>query len=224
MDLVTTLMPQTPIEDTATKPRRRSRVREAHEARILSVAEDIFAQFGYNGAAIEAIAEGAGMSKQNMLYYFPSKEVLYQRVLQNILDLWIDKMALLEQEGDDPKAMLANYIRGKIELSQTHPNGSRVFANEIINGAPRLRAYLKDHLLPQLEADIKLIEQWIAEGRMDPIDPYHLFFVIWSATQTYADFSTQIEVALRKPELEQQDFDNASEFLIQLVLKGTGVI
>jgi len=206
----------------APKPKRRSRA--ANEQRILAAAEDVFAQFGYQGAAIDAIAERTGLSKQNMLYYFNSKEVLYQRVLQNILDLWLDKMALLEQEGDDPRAMLENYIRGKIEISRTHPNGSKVFANEIINGATRLKSYLQSHLLPQLDADVQLIKQWIAEGKMDPIDPYHLFFMIWSSTQTYADFSTQIELALGKPQLEEQDYDDASEFLIQLVLKGTGVI
>ncbi|OMH39399.1 TetR/AcrR family transcriptional regulator [Motiliproteus sp. MSK22-1] len=209
-------------ESIAPKPKRRSRA--ANEERILAAAEDVFAQHGYQGAAIDAIAERSGLSKQNMLYYFPSKEVLYKRVLQNILDLWLDKMALLEQEGDDPKAMLSNYIRGKIELSRIHPNGSKVFANEIINGATRLKEYLQSHLLPQLEADVQLIRQWIAEGKMDPIDPYHLFFVIWSSTQTYADFSTQIELALDKPKLEKQDYDDASDFLIQLVLKGTGVI
>ncbi len=205
----------------ATKPKRRSRA--MIEQQILAAAEDVFAQFGFQGAAIDGIAERAGISKQNMLYYFPSKEVLYQRVLQNIVDLWLDKMTLLEQAGDEPRTMMANYIRGKIELSQEHPNGSKVFANEIINGADRLKEYLRDRLLPQLEADVVLIRQWIAEGKINDIDPYHLFFMIWASTQTYADFSTQIEMVLGKPALQQQDYDKASEFLIELVLKGTGM-
>jgi len=206
---------------TDSKPKRLSR--EVMEHRILSAAEEIFAQHGYQGAVLETIAESVGLSKQNMLYYFPSKTVLYQSVLQNILDLWVSKMALLEQQGSDPKIMLTNYIRGKIDLSRLHPNGSKVFANEVINGAPRLKDYLHINLLPQLEADVQLVRQWIAEGKMDSIDPYHLFFVIWSATQTYADFSSQIQLVLGKPKLEEKDFDNASEFLIHLVLKGVGI-
>lgn len=209
------------LDASTSKPKRRSRA--ATEINILAAAEDVFAQYGYHGTAINTIADKVGLSKQNMLYYFPSKEVLYQRVLENVLNQWLEKMALLEQEGDDPKTMMTNYIRGKVDLSRVHPNGSKVFANEIISGAPRLKEYMKTHLIPQLEADVQLIRQWISEGKMDPVDPYHLFFVIWSSTQTYADFSTQIELVLDKPKLEEQDFDKASEFLIHLILKGTGI-
>ncbi|MFT6913951.1 MAG: TetR/AcrR family transcriptional regulator [Motiliproteus sp.] len=205
------------------RPRRRSRVREAHEAKILSVAEYVFAQFGYSGTAIEAIAERAGMSKQNLLYYFPSKEILYLRVLATILDLWLEKMVLLDQDGDDPATMLENYIRGKIELSRVHPSGSKVFANEIINGAPYLKSHLVTQLVPLLDADVSLVRSWIAEGKMDSIDPYHLFFVIWSSTQTYADFSTQIQLSLKKEQLDIEDFQGASDFLTHMILKGIGL-
>ncbi|MFT5721612.1 MAG: TetR/AcrR family transcriptional regulator [Motiliproteus sp.] len=205
------------------RPRRRSRVREAHEAKILNVAEYVFAQFGYSGTAIEAIAERAGMSKQNLLYYFPSKEILYLRVLATILDLWLEKMVLLDQDGDDPATMLENYIRGKIELSRVHPNGSKVFANEIINGAPYLKSHLVSQLVPILDADVSLVRSWIAEGKMDSIDPYHLFFVIWSSTQTYADFSTQIQLSLKKEQLDVEDYQGASDFLTHMILKGIGL-
>ncbi|OUS19259.1 TetR family transcriptional regulator, partial ['Osedax' symbiont bacterium Rs2_46_30_T18] len=142
-------------QNISSKPKRLSR--ERTEQRILTAAEDVFAQYGFHGASINSIAELTGLTKQNLLYYFPSKEVLYQKVLENILNLWIDKMALLAQRGDDPKTMISSYIRGKMEISKTHPNGSKVFANEIINGAPRLKDYIASHLLPQLEADVQLI-------------------------------------------------------------------
>jgi TetR/AcrR family transcriptional regulator len=205
------------------KPKRRSRIREAHETRILAAAEDVFAQFGYNGASVEAIAEQAGLSKQNMLYYFTSKEILYRQVLKAILDLWLEKMTLLEQAGEDPAAMLENYIRGKFEISRTHPNGSKVFANEIINGAPHLKEYLRERLLPQLEADIALVRGWIRDGIVDPIEPEHLFFTIWASTQTYADFSAQIELSLGKESLEADDFTRAGDFLTHVILKGIGL-
>ncbi|ANG61639.1 TetR family transcriptional regulator [Marinobacterium aestuarii] len=205
------------------KPKRRSRIREAHETRILAAAEDVFAQFGYNGASVEAIAEQAGLSKQNMLYYFTSKEILYRQVLKTILDLWLEKMTLLEQAGEDPAAMLENYIRGKFEISRTHPNGSKVFANEIINGAPHLKEYLRERLLPQLEADLALVRGWIADGIVDPIEPEHLFFTIWASTQTYADFSAQIELSLGKESLEADDFTRAGDFLTHVILKGIGL-
>ncbi|SIP96191.1 TetR family transcriptional regulator C-terminal domain-containing protein [Marinobacterium stanieri] len=216
-------MPISAEETVEQKPRRRSRIREAHEATVLSAAEGLFAMNGYNGTSIEAIADKAGMSKQNLLYYFPSKEVLYKRVLSNILSLWVDKMQLLEQQGKEPADMVRNYIQGKVEMSRTNPDASKVFAIEIINGAPYLKEYLQNHLLPVLEEDVKLVRSWIAEGRIDAVDPYHLFFLIWSATQTYADFSAQVSLSLGKDSLDDEDFQNAIDFLTHVIIKGLGM-
>jgi len=203
------------------KAKRRSR--EETETMILTAAEDIFAQQGFQGATVDAIAEHGGLSKQNLLYYFPSKDILYQKVLENIMELWLEKMAQLSQRGDDPKSMISGYIRGKIAISQSHPNGSKVFASEIIQGAPKLKGYLISHVLPQLEEDVALVNHWIAQGRMAQVDPYHLFFMIWAVTQTYADFSVQIELALKKPQLEPSDFEQASDFLINIIVRGLGI-
>ncbi len=197
--------------------------RQHNELHILSAAEEIFAQHGYNGAPLELIAERAGLSKQNLLYYFPSKKLLYQKVLESVLDNWLEFMALLDQPGKDPATKLEHYIRGKIEFSRTRPNGSKVYANEIISGAPHLSNELKARLLQHLEADLKLVNVWIAEGQMDPIDPAHLFFMIWAATQTYADFSSQIEIVLGRSKLEASDFEDAAKFVTHVILKGIGI-
>ncbi|WP_020674878.1 TetR family transcriptional regulator C-terminal domain-containing protein [Geopsychrobacter electrodiphilus] len=203
--------------------KRSSLSRKKHEARILKAAEEVFAQFGFNGATIDTIAKRAGLSKQNMLYYFASKQLLYQKVLEDILGLWLDSMALLDQPGQDPASKLESYIRKKIELSRTRPNGSKVFATEIINGASHLSAEIRAKLLSRFEEDVRLVESWITAGKMDQIDPQHLFFMIWSTTQTYADFSAQIELILGKKKLTLPDFEDAAKFITQVILKGTGL-
>ncbi|MBU2874869.1 TetR/AcrR family transcriptional regulator [Marinobacter salexigens] len=210
--------------DVARKPRRRSVNREAIEQRILASAEEVFAEQGFSGGSIEAIADRAGLSKQNMLYYFPSKESLYQRVLKDILGIWIEKMALIEQAGDTPAVMIENYIRGKLALSYTRPHGSKVFASEVISGAGHLQGYIENDLLPQLEADVALVNSWIDQGLMDQVEPKHLFFTIWATTQTYADFSAQISLALGKDQLDEDDFVQAGDFLIHVLLKGMGLV
>ena len=214
---------KTHTDKPTNKFRRPSPTREAHKVKIIEAAEHIFAHRGFNGTTIESIAVRAGMSKQNILYYFASKELIYQKVLKNILNLWLEKINLKNQQGADPTSMLSNYIRGKLEISQSHPSGSKVFANEIINGAPHISQYLEENLTPVLEADVKLVNGWIAQGLIDDIDPYHLFFVIWASTQTYADFSTQIQIALGKPQLDDSDFKNACDFLTHTLLKGIGL-
>ncbi|MEZ5448538.1 MAG: TetR family transcriptional regulator C-terminal domain-containing protein [Thiolinea sp.] len=41
-----------------------------------------------------------------------------------------------------------------------------------------------------------VFQAWIDQGKMNPVDPAHLMFLLWSSTQHYADFSTQIQAAL----------------------------
>ena len=193
------------------------------ETRILRSAERAFSEKGFSGTSMESVAELAGISKQNLIYYFDNKELLYRRVLQDILDLWIEKMTLIEDQDASPSDVISVYIREKLRLSQNHPHGSKVFAHEIINGAPVLKDYLISHLKPQFERDVALVSKWVEAGLIDPIDPEHLFFTIWAATQTYADFSTQIQLMQGKSVLSEADFDKAEAFLTKFVLQGMGV-
>lgn len=204
-------------------PRKPSSSRILIETRILSSAERAFSEKGFSGTSMESVAELAGISKQNLIYYFDNKELLYRRVLQDILDLWIEKMTLIEDQDASPSDVISVYIREKLRLSQNHPHGSKVFAHEIINGAPVLKDYLISHLKPQFERDVALVSKWVEAGLIDPIDPEHLFFTIWAATQTYADFSTQIQLMQGKSVLSEADFDKAEAFLTKFVLQGMGV-
>ncbi|AIF97306.1 TetR family transcriptional regulator C-terminal domain-containing protein [Alteromonas australica] len=206
-----------------TKATKTQANRAKTEANILRAAEAVFAQKGFAGTAMDAVAQQAGLSKQLIIYYFPGKEKLYQAVLENMIDLWLEKMQFNDDPSASPADIISDYIRQKIELSRDYPNGSKVFAHEIINGAPVLKTYLIENLRPAFERDITIIERWIAAGLIKPIDPKHLFFTIWAATQTYADFSTQIQLLLDKPNLTQEDFDDATQFLCQFVLSALGI-
>ncbi len=59
---------------------------EANIERILDAALAIFAMDGFAGARIDAIAERAGLSKPNLLYYFRTKADLYLAVLRRTLE------------------------------------------------------------------------------------------------------------------------------------------
>ena len=190
------------------------------EARIISAAEKAFALTGYSGTAMETIAEAVGISKQNLIYYFPNKETLYRRVLRKTLDMWLEKMAFTEDPDASATDIITHYIRGKLELSYENPDGSRVFAHELINGAPVLKDYLISHLKPQFEKDVALVRQWTSAGVLRDVSPEHLFFTIWAATQTYADFATQIQLLLGKKKLQKKDFEDAAVFLTDMVLHG----
>ncbi len=204
-------------------PRKSSHQRQETESRILRAAEHCFAAQGFHGTTMDKLAAVSGMSKQNLIYYFPSKEVLYKRVLQHILDLWLESMSFKESDIVDPAATIATYIRGKFLISQKYPDASKVFAHEVMNGAPVLQTTLQDRLKPLFEKDVKIVQKWIDMGLMQTVSPQHLFFMIWAATQTYADFACQISLMLGKENLEQADYEAATQTLTQMVIQGLGI-
>ncbi|MCE9663918.1 TetR/AcrR family transcriptional regulator [Halomonas sp. M5N1S17] len=196
--------------------------RERNEREILAAAERVFAQYGYRGASVQAIAEAAGLPKSNVLYYMGNKRGLYVRLLERMMARW---NALLDDISveDDPAEVLEAFIRSKMQLSRRHPEGSRLFAAEILGGAPFLQGYLRGELREWVHARAKIFEQWAERGLMDPVDPVWLIFLIWSATQHYADFEAQVLGITGKDEISDADVERITRFLTQVILKGCGV-
>jgi TetR/AcrR family transcriptional regulator len=197
-------------------------IRQTNEALILSAAERVFARAGFGGATMAAIAEGSGLPKANLHYYFGSKEVLYREVLARILNDWLVPTHGITEDAD-PRSALSAYIRAKMELSRQRPDGSKVFANELLHGAPVIRHLLANELRQLLLDKAAVVQAWVRAGRMAPVDGMHLFFTIWAATQTYADFDVQICAVLEQDSLGTQDFERATEHVVSLILRGCGL-
>lgn len=187
-----------------------SRIQARNRAAILDAALDIFSQNGFRGATVDQIAAASGMSKPNMLYYFPSKEAIHAELLAGLLDVWLDPLRALDPDGDPVEEILA-YVMRKLELAQTMPRESRLFANEIVQGAPRARDTIEGPLKSLVDEKAAQIAGWSAAGRLAKVDPYHLLFSIWATTQHYADFEAQVRGILR-PEGDAH-FSDAAGFL-----------
>jgi len=206
--------------DDAT-PAAPGRIRQRNRARILAAAERIFAEKGYDGATTAAIAAAAGLPKSNLHYYFPTKEAVYRAVIDGTLRLWLAAFDPISAD-DDPAEALAAYVRRKMRHSFEHPLASRVFAQEVLRGPPVVRDFLAGELREWVEARSAVIRAWIAQGRMAPLEPAHLFFTVWAATQTYADFDAQITAVLGRERQTAADREAATEQLVRLVLRGCG--
>jgi TetR/AcrR family transcriptional regulator len=204
---------------TAVRPpaNRRERRRIDSEARILTAAEQVFAETGFSGATTAVIAAKARLPKANVHYYFGTKERLYRRVLKRILDAWLASGDGIRPEAE-PVAAFTDYIVAKMEASRRQPYASKVFANEILHGAPQLTDYLGDQVRRWVEGKAKVIDQWVARGLMKPVDAPHLFFVIWAATQTYADFECQIRAVLKRERLRPEDYTAGATLIARMVL------
>ncbi|WP_349365039.1 MAG: HTH-type transcriptional regulator RutR [Roseitalea porphyridii] len=186
---------------------KRSRIQTENRALIMQAALDVFSTDGYRGATVDRIAERAGMSKTNLLYYYPSKEEIYRSAIEQTVEDWLDPFAAIDPDGD-PIEELRRYITIKLEMSDRYPEASRLFANEIQRGAPLVGEFLRTRLKSLVDEKAAVIRSWIDEGKLAPVDPYHLVFTIWATTQHYADFEVQVQAILggqaKKPGFNEQ--------------------
>ena len=196
--------------------------RQESETLILAAAEKVFAEAGYGGATMQLIADLAGLPKANLHYYFPTKEALYRQVVENIFQIWLEAADAFD-EADGPREGLGAYIDAKMEISRRQPAGSKVWAVEVMHRAPIIQDYLETTLMEWTKGRAQLIQGWIEEGLMDPIDPQILLNMIWATTQHYADFSHQIEVLNGSEPLSDEQWAAAKTDVKNIILKGLGV-
>jgi TetR/AcrR family transcriptional regulator len=199
-----------------------SRIRERNSELILDAACIEFAEKGYAATKIIDVAKRADLPKPNIYYYFQSKENLYRCVLESVIDPLLEASNPFE-EFDDPAAALTAYIHTKIRISKEHANASKVFASEIMHGAPFMPKDIADKLMDQTIRTTARLNKWMDEGKMEKVDPKHLLFTIWASTQTYADFDWQIKRVAGKKRLSQQDYQTAADWITQMVLRGCGL-
>ncbi|MCO5065360.1 MAG: HTH-type transcriptional regulator RutR [Rhizobiaceae bacterium] len=201
------------------KPPQRTRIQIEKRQLILDAALDVFSTHGFRGATIDQIAEAAGMSKPNLLYYFRSKEDMHQTLISNLLDTWLEPLREFE-DVHDPLLEIRAYIRRKLEMARDYPRESRLFANEMLQGAPHVIAMLEGDLKALVDEKAELIKNWISTKRISPIDPHHLIFSIWATTQHYADFDIQVRAVLGTERYGDGRFDDAARFLEALYIDG----
>ncbi|WP_294906878.1 HTH-type transcriptional regulator RutR [Tatumella sp. UBA2305] len=198
------------------KPGRRSRAVAAKRSAIVNAALSLFSQFGLHGTRVEQVAALADVSKTNLLYYFPSKEQLYLAVLQEILAVWLAPLRALQAE-QQPLEAINHYIRLKLEVSRDHPQASRLFCLEILQGAPVLQQELEGGLRELVNEKAELIRLWISRGQLAETDPCQLIFMLWSVTQHYADFAIQVQ-AITGKSLQDEEFFTQTLNNIQSVI------
>ncbi|MCE8439620.1 TetR family transcriptional regulator C-terminal domain-containing protein [Rhodovulum sulfidophilum] len=191
----------------------RTRIQRRNREAILEAALDVFSQQGFRGATLDQIARKAGLSKPNLLYYFPSKEAMHETLLAGLLDTWLAPLRALDPEGE-PLDEILGYVHRKLLMSRDFPRESRLFANEILQGAERIRPTLEGELKSLVDETAAVIAGWARAGRIAPVDPYHLIFSIWALTQHYADFDVQVRAVLGED--KEDPFDGADRHLAML--------
>lgn len=206
-----------PQARSATRKATTGRLKKQHS--ILKAAEQHFANYGFEGASLELIAQDAGISRHNLLYYFANKEALYMDVLNDVLTQWLEGMSNLLC-GDDPATALRTYIQAKLQSSRDRPYGSKVFTREVMAGAPRFGAAIEERVKPVLMAEVQAFERWVSQGKIAPVNFTQLMFILWSVTQAYADQQAQFALLLEQPALTAEDYEVAADLIYRLVMGG----
>jgi TetR/AcrR family transcriptional regulator len=206
----------------ATAPVRPGAIRQRNVANILKAAEAVFAKKGFSGASTAEIARKAGVPKPNLHYYFRTKQALYESVLDRILEIWVDAMDELHPEAE-PADAITRYIARKIELSRLMPEPSRLWAMELVSGAPHIGSFLRGRVRKLVAEKSMIVNRWIEDGKIAPVAPAHLFFMLWASTQTYADFASQIEAVLDRKRLDPELFEDAAKTITSIILNGLGL-
>jgi TetR/AcrR family transcriptional regulator len=202
---------------------KRNAIRRENERVILSAAEKVFAEAGFGGATMQLIADMAGLPKANLHYYFATKEELYRKVVQQIFEIWLHAADVFDK-APGPVEGIGAYIDAKMEISRRHPFGSKVWASEVMHGAPVIQDYLETTLRDWTEGRAQVVRRWIAEGKMAPVDPNHLLYMLWATTQHYADFGHQIETLNGGRPLSDRQWAEAKESVKAVILRGIGAI
>ena len=209
-------------QDAVKKSGKRSQAVSAKKQAILNAALNTFSQYGIHGTRLDQVAELAGVSKTNLLYYFPSKEALYVAVMQQNLDIWLAPLRAF-REDLAPLAAIGEYIRRKLEVSRDYPQASKLFCLEMLQGAPLVMDALTGDL-KQLVADKSaIVAAWVKSGKLAPVDPHHLIFMIWATTQHYADFATQVEAVTGKTLRDEDFFQQTVENVQRIIIDGIRV-
>ncbi|WP_171212974.1 TetR family transcriptional regulator C-terminal domain-containing protein [Ruegeria sp. HKCCA5839] len=196
------------------KDRAPTRIQKKNRAMILDAALNVFSAHGFRGATVDQIASEAGLSKPNLLYYFPSKEAIHTALLSGLLEVWLAPLHALDENGDPMEEILA-YIQRKLQMSRELPRESRLFANELVQGAPRIHAALSDDLKALVDSKVIILTRWMDQGKIARVHPYHLIFSIWALTQHYADFDVQVRAILG----DEDPFEGAEPFVDLLYWK-----
>lgn len=204
---------------------------EATRGRILAAAEAIFAEEGFNGARVDAIAARAQINKQMLYHYFGDKEGLYVAVVRQMLERVANRMneAFDVAEHEDPVEALHTMLRAYFDTVQTEPNYSKLIIHEAIHGWPAFTAIergadtmgqdVADQLFGQLSP---LIQQGVAAGTLRAtLDPRLVIVLATILCRIYILLLPRLQLLWPDEPLDSPErLTWAREQLVELLMHG----
>ncbi|GAB4562883.1 MAG: TetR/AcrR family transcriptional regulator [Rhizobacter sp.] len=142
------------------------------EDQLVGIATELFASKGYDGTSLRDIADAAGITKAALYYWFPEKEALFVRVVENRMGSLIRQVSLAIEQAADPIAKIRAFLHASAE--QMDANRS-AWVTSSINFWSNFDAAQREILLAQRDRFEQLLRQCVADavaqGLLRPADP-----------------------------------------------------
>lgn len=127
---------------------------------FLDVAQHLFAERGFYGVSIAAVAQELGLSKQALLHHFGSKEKLYAEVLQSISEPLNAFTREIMVASDSPAQQVEELVVAQYRSQISDSDSARLIMRELLDNEPRadkaVSWYLKDYLSALVDAVLQL--------------------------------------------------------------------
>jgi AcrR family transcriptional regulator len=141
--------------------------------RIRREATRLIAQRGFGAISVNDVAQAVGISKQALLYHYPSREALHEAVVSSIVEHSNQHLLLLlsafSGHGEERLALAMGQLR---EFFDAEPDAARVILREVLDGDPAQVSRLQRSMVPWLRLVVDALRQGQQEGRVRPeLDP-----------------------------------------------------
>lgn len=158
--------------------------------RILGAAMGAFGTGGYDGTSLDELARELGIRKQTILYWYPSKEVLLEAVVDRCADEVTNRLIRGLERAEDGFGRVEAMVRAMFRLAARYPS-MLGFLREVIRLGPPASTRLLDRLEPLIARASGFLEAEMDAGRMRRHDPRLLLLAAYSMVTGMA---TEVDV------------------------------
>lgn len=158
----------------------------ASRQRILDAALKEFADNGFSGARMDAIARAAAVNKALPFYYYSSKEKLYGEVVSRVMQQFLGIIRPVMNAGLTPEVMIERFPRAIIEFFSSHRDFLRIVGRELLDGTSRVPELLARQVRGEPHGGPvffgRMVEQWYRDGLIRESNPVHFMLNMFSLT------------------------------------------
>ncbi|MEE8594617.1 MAG: TetR/AcrR family transcriptional regulator [Gemmatimonadota bacterium] len=160
-------------------PIRPTRDAERTRAALLLAGRSAFAERGYEGARTQKIADGAGVNKAMINYYFGGKQGLFSAVLLDGLSDAISALAPLRRDEDPPMQRLSTFIDTMASFFRRSPDVVLILVREQMGGARHIEPEVRRRFFAFFQTTREILGEGLASGRIRDVDAHstHLILV-----------------------------------------------